>query len=132
MATEHNVVCHDHSVTDFAVVCHVGASHHVAVVTNLGDTIFLFSGAIDRHRLAEYISVANDYLSGCALVAQILRLGANYYAWEEMVFTINRRKRYAINQKQEGLTGREETGMLGLKAAAEAMRRAATVRNNMV
>ena len=77
VASEHRAVGHDHTVSDFAVVGDVDASHQEAMATKLGDAIFLFRGSIDRDTFSNNVVVTEHHAGPSPVVAHILRLSAN-------------------------------------------------------
>ncbi len=85
VSAEHHIVGHDNSVSHLAVVGHVAAGHQIAVATQGCDAIFLLRGAIDRHRFAEDVTIADNDLRRGPLVAQVLRFGANHNSREEVI-----------------------------------------------
>src|SRR5690606_7546835 len=66
-----------HVVANAAVVRHVAGGHQVAVAADAGGTIFLFGAAVDRHRFANHVVVADLDARRAAAVAQVLRFAAD-------------------------------------------------------
>jgi hypothetical protein len=46
VTTEHDVVCHDHTIANFAVVRDMRASHKIAIATDGSDAIFFFGRSV--------------------------------------------------------------------------------------
>jgi hypothetical protein len=69
----------------------MAARHEVAIVANGGDAILFFGGPIDRYRLAKYVPITDDDLSGRALVAEVLRFRPDDHAGKQMIVSAERR-----------------------------------------
>ncbi len=91
MSTQHDVVGHDDSIADLAIMGNVAAGHQVAIAAQAGDAIFFFGCPIDGNRFAKDITIADDDLRRRALVTQILRFGADHHPREQMIVATENR-----------------------------------------
>ena len=85
MAAEQRPVGDDHMVADPAVVRHVGTGHQEVGIADRGFAILLLGGPIDRDPLADDVVGADHHTGAGALIAEILRLGADHAVGENAV-----------------------------------------------
>ncbi len=73
MAGERRIVCHDHLITDEAIVSHVGVRHQQTVTANLREAAALDRTPMNSHALSKVIAVADLQPGRLSLVAEVLR-----------------------------------------------------------
>ena len=87
MPAQHGAVGHDQVITDLAIMGNMHTSHQKAVITKLGDPVFLFARAIDRDTFADRIVIANQNTGSASTETDILGFTTNDGARMDMIMT---------------------------------------------